>query len=85
MEGRKIQDGDHVPKHAPIGYCDSKLMNAVFARELASKHGVLKTTINYYSLKKIFKMHLFLGIGSHLRRPWMVQDRISQKREHVVA
>lgn len=41
LDGRKIHDGDHVPKHAPIGYCDSKLMNAVFARELASRHAVM--------------------------------------------
>jgi len=38
IEGRKIQEGERVPKHAPIGYCDSKLMNAIFARELASRH-----------------------------------------------
>ena len=38
IEGRRIQQGEKVPKHAPIGYCDSKLMNAIFARELSSKH-----------------------------------------------
>ena len=40
IDGRKIEDGERVPKHAPIGYCDSKLMNAIFARELASRHKV---------------------------------------------
>ena len=40
LHGRQIQDGERVPKHAPIGYCDSKLMNAVFARELAIRHKV---------------------------------------------
>jgi len=38
IDGRKVQDGERVPKHAPIGYCDSKLMNAIFARELALRH-----------------------------------------------
>ena len=40
IDGRRIQEGERVPKHAPIGYCDSKLMNAIFARELASRHKV---------------------------------------------
>ena len=40
IDGRKPKEGEKVPKHAPIGYCDSKLMNAVFARELAQKHPV---------------------------------------------
>ena len=40
IDGRKIHDGERVPKHAPIGYCDSKLMNAIFARELADRHKV---------------------------------------------
>jgi len=38
IDGLKIHDGERVPKHAPIGYCDSKLMNAIFARELADRH-----------------------------------------------
>ena len=42
IDGRKIHDGERVPKHAPIGYCDSKLMNAIFARELADRHKVQK-------------------------------------------
>ena len=40
IDGRKPKEGEKVPKHAPIGYCDSKLMNAVFARELAERHQV---------------------------------------------
>ena len=43
IDGRKIHDGERVPKHAPIGYCDSKLMNAIFARELADRHKVQKS------------------------------------------
>ena len=41
IEGRRVQEGERVPKHAPIGYCDSKLMNALFSRELASRHQVM--------------------------------------------
>lgn len=41
IEGRRIPEGERKPKHAPIGYCDSKLMNAIFARELAIRHKVL--------------------------------------------
>ena len=42
IDGRKPKEGEKGPKHAPIGYCDSKLMNAVFARELAERHQVKK-------------------------------------------
>ena len=38
IDGRKVQEGERVPKHAPLGYCDSKLMNAIFARDLAQRH-----------------------------------------------
>jgi len=38
IDGRKPKEGEKVPKHTPIGYCDSKLMNSVFARELAERH-----------------------------------------------
>jgi NAD(P)-dependent dehydrogenase (short-subunit alcohol dehydrogenase family) len=38
LEGRRPQDGEKAPKYAPIGYCDSKMMNEVYARELAKRH-----------------------------------------------
>ena len=45
IEGRKPKENEKVPKHAPIGYCDSKLMNAVFARELATRYKVIMSTV----------------------------------------
>ena len=45
IEGRKPKENEKVPKHAPIGYCDSKLMNAVFARELSNRYKVIMPTV----------------------------------------
>lgn len=37
LEGRKLKPTDKVPSHAPVGYCDSKLMNGLFVSHLAKR------------------------------------------------
>lgn len=58
-EGRKLPDSEKNKSFAPTGYCDTKLMNALFASELSRRS---PESVDAYSL-----CPGFCATGEHIR------------------
>ena len=84
-EGRQKEAGDKSRSFAPTGYCDTKLMNALYAQEMSEK--LKGSSPNVRKVNRVLRFlyfKTFISSDRHLHRlPRLVQVQLGQRGRHA--